>query len=376
MTALERLDPERQAHVRQQVRALLDRSDSFSTLDPTERKKVARGLVETVAFLADPAAGTQDLSGLSRAEEQAAREGLAETLADTSQQKDASNLRKRVTKDDPGFAGKDFKGGALEAGVDAFRQMVDSVDFPQFVSGLIEGVFTSIVDSSIRQMQAYGELLSAVVQSVEQFAQDNVSLNQARDYAAGKFPSLLKVEVSNGNPSLKLNDDADEEQLSQVKEAFGLEDDVDLDDEVSEAELARRAQLEMARMRQQQLATMVLLGINRIVVTDGLINAKVVFDMRASDVAARTNTASMHDREDTRRQFGDSGGWFSNDYDHTNSRHTTTVASSLTDESESKAEVKARLTGEVKVNFKSETFPLDRMATGNEQEAVQKRAAK
>ena len=42
----------------------------------------------------------------------------------------------------------------------------------------------------------------------------------------------------------------------------------------------------MARSRQQMLASMVMLGINRIVVTDGLINAKVVFDMRATDQRA------------------------------------------------------------------------------------------
>ena len=46
------------------------------------------------------------------------------------------------------------------------------------------------------------------------------------------------------------------------------------------------ARLQMARSRQQLLSSMVILGINRIVVTDGAINAKVVFDFRASDEAA------------------------------------------------------------------------------------------
>ncbi len=43
------------------------------------------------------------------------------------------------------------------------------------------------------------------------------------------------------------------------------------------------------------LSSMVMLGINRIVVTDGTINAKVVFDMRAEDKAKRKYTASMSD---------------------------------------------------------------------------------
>jgi len=41
--------------------------------------------------------------------------------------------------------------------------------------------------------------------------------------------------------------------------------------------------------------------------------------------------------------------------------HETTVKSSLDETSESKAEVKANLTGDVKIQFKSETFPLERM---------------
>jgi hypothetical protein len=37
-----------------------------------------------------------------------------------------------------------------------------SVDFPAFVSGLIEGTFNSIVGASIKQMEVYAELLDEV----------------------------------------------------------------------------------------------------------------------------------------------------------------------------------------------------------------------
>ena len=151
---------------------------------------------------------------------------------------------------------------------------------------------------------------------------------------------------------------------------------VDLDDEESEQALVRRAQLEMARMRQQQLATMVLLGINRIVVTDGLINAKVVFEMKASDVAQRTNAASMYDSQSKVRSYGDSGGWFSGDYDNTTERHRTVVSGATDDTSEAKAQIKANLSGEVKVHFKSETFPLDKMASTGQLDVVGERAKK
>ena len=81
---------------------------------------------------------------------------------------------------------------------------------PTFVTDLIKGVFEAIVDVSIRQMEAYAELLRNIAKPVDEFMRDN--------------------EVS-GDGS------------------------------------------------QQQLATMVLMGINRLVVTKGTITASVAVDL-------------------------------------------------------------------------------------------------
>ena len=91
-----------------------------------------------------------------------------------------------------------------------------------------------------------------------------------------------------------------------------------------------------------------MLGINRIVVTDGSINAKVVFDMRASDQAKRNYTASMHDREAQRYKesvHAEYGSWYT-PYSASaafegEQEHVATVGSALDESSESKAEVKA-----------------------------------
>ena len=138
------------------------------------------------------------------------------------------------------------------------------------------------------------------------------------------------------------------------------------------------ARLQIARGRQQLLASMVVLGINRIVITDGLIHAKVIFDLRASDTAKRRATASMHDSE--QQHFGTKaqtsyGGWFtpvdasmSTEY---STDHVATVQSSVDETSESKAEVKAKLSGEVRVNFKSDYFPMEKLASPEMMAAIQ-----
>jgi hypothetical protein len=96
--------------------------------------------------------------------------------------------------------------------LDSLRGLAKEVDFPRFVSSLVKGVFQAIVDTSIQQMQDYAELLASVSQQLD-----------------------------------KLTDDTDDT------------------DDTRAASSAR----EPVRQRQQQLATMVLMGINRIVVTSG-----------------------------------------------------------------------------------------------------------
>jgi hypothetical protein len=100
--------------------------------------------------------------------------------------------------------------------------------------------------------------------------------------------------------------------------------------------------------------------------------------MRASDRAKRNYTASMHDREAQRHkeslQTG-SGSWYtpysiSAAYEG-EQEHVATVGSALDETSESKAEVKAKLSGDVRVNFKSDYLPLEKMATPEMMSVIQ-----
>jgi hypothetical protein len=365
-TALERLEGPKQNVVRAHVRSLLARSEAFQALAADDQRKLARQLVDVVAYLADPVAG--NALGLDPA--------LAEGL-DSQQQKKtgAEKVQDRLAKK-PDLVQKDFKATAGREGADIYREAVNAIDFPKFVAGLIDGVFNSIVTASIRQMDAYGKLLDQVVKSVDDFAKDNFTLNQGRDWLIGRFPSSLKLDTTSGSPRVTATDAGEEGKLADVKQALGVKEDIDLDDEAMETKLAQMAQLQMAKLRQKQLATMVLLGINRIVVTDGAINAKVVIDVQTKDSAKRTATASMHDDNSVERQHGGGGGWFSDSYDDTQESHKTVVSSATSDESESKAELKAKLTGEVRVNFKSETFPLDKLASQTQIDSVSQRAEK
>jgi hypothetical protein len=367
-SALDNLEPEQRRVVRERVRALLEKSPAFAKMEAGERSGVANGLVNVVAYLADPNAGQS--TALAAAVEPA-RTGTALALAEAPRSLTSALADPRQQqRQNSGF------GQATRAGGAAYEDLVNAIDFPKFVSSLIDGVFDSIVDASIRQMDAYGKLLEAVVKSVDQFASDNFSLNQGRDWLANRFPNQLKIEVDGDQPRLAPTSAGEDSGLADIKAQLGLEQDIDLSEPESEAELARRAQLEMARLRQKQLATMVLMGINRIIVTDGLINAKVVIDVKAHDKDTKVKNASSFDDNLRTRQSGSGGGWFSSEYDNRQSTHRTLIQTSSNATSESDVEAKAKLTGEVKVAFKSQTVDLNLLASQSQLDTVNQVAKK
>ncbi|HXB71042.1 MAG TPA: hypothetical protein VNY05_22595 [Candidatus Acidoferrales bacterium] len=365
--------------VRPEVRKILESNAGFRSLPPAEQRQLASTMVKVCSYMANP-------DGLAARE--LSKKGGVLALAD----EDPTEATKRRLSQQPGSTGADFKAGAVTAGVTAFGNMVKTVDFPAFVSGLIQNVFQAIVDSSIKQMNAYGELLANVAKSVDQFAQDNISKNNARDWLAQKYPGQVGVDTTNADSSFAVGDtpaaptpqltvtaDDASAALTQISSDLGLQKPVtDISDPQEEERLVLGAQLQMARSRQQLLASMVMLGINRIVVTDGLIHAKVVFDMRAQDTQNRRAKASMYDgrHEATASQTNIGfSSWLSPVSADTSmsssTDHMATVSSSVDDTSASSAAVKANLTGEVRVNFKSDYLPMEKMANPQMISAIQ-----
>jgi hypothetical protein len=57
--------------------------------------------------------------------------------------------------------------------VRAAGALLSTIDFPEFVSALLNGVFHAIVDASIEQMEAYAKLVRDVAQTVDSFAKRN-----------------------------------------------------------------------------------------------------------------------------------------------------------------------------------------------------------
>jgi hypothetical protein len=380
--SLERLRGAPLPTVRHHVRQILEQTPSFRALAADERKNIANSMVNVMAYMVHPSGGDDRLDDVARRTDAAqTAQALADPLRNDGKVYDAK-ITSPTLPGSRGQVGNQMEGNLAGKAGEAMAKMVKDVDFPKFVSSLIEGVFTSIVNSSIKQMHEFGKYLQAVAMTVKDFAAENVHPDEARENLVNRNPQALELDNSGGRRRVRRRSGASDEAMPDFRALFGMMDDVDIDDDEDEAKIVESQQLQMARQRQQMLATMVLMGINRIVVTDGEIKATVTFDVSSheaasseltgstSDVQTHRDTASEHAYQSNRNLWGTDRSGSSSGRSAVNTR-VASATSGIDEKSDAYMDAKAKLTGFVQVKFKSETFPLERLASATELQAVQ-----
>lgn len=383
--------------VRVAVKELLTKSSAFNQLPPDRQQQVARD----TALIADVLAAQPGRKSLAAR----AMEGEVPPPPQASYQ-DAQKAVDAIGEDP-------FYAGAAREGAAVAREFMQSVNFVDFVSGLIDGVFHSIVTSSIEQMEAYSRMVADVSKSLSQFRDENTTADDGKDHLVQQFPDVFDIGVDDFSdsptPKLKLKDDVDQESaLARVKQSLGDIESLDVSDPEAEAKLITAARSHIATARQQLLATMVLMGINRIVVTNGKISAKIMYDFQASsqrqlsrsaqamdfardkygNMATLTDGEGEYDRGGKRTgsyegSYQSGSGSYKGNYDsdyytkgkYKYSQKPVLTASSMAAEAQSDAlSARASLAGQVEVNFKSDYLPLEKMATPEMMAALQMRS--
>jgi len=243
--------------------------------------------------------------------------------------------------------------------------LVNEIDFPGFVAGLVHGTFDAIVDASIRQMESYSSLVSAVAKTVDQFTEENVSPNQARDWLAQRYPGEVRVAQPTAEQPAPVLVPAAEGLTPVWLGEYGI-DGEELTTELLEERVLPQVRTHVGAERQQLLATMVMLGMNRVAVKDGSITAKVMFRANAND-AAKVGYATGSDPKSV-ADWGERGSL-------TYSAGSSTMVSTLGVNAQSDTTLRADLFGEVRLNFVSETLPLDKLADAAKIALVQRNSA-
>jgi hypothetical protein len=396
------LTPQQQQEVRQQVAGFLARSPAYDRMPPAQKAQVLADTERVVGAMAEgrSAADADPYAGLHYARAQAdLQQGSITNVSDANTGKVISGGAKEMMGKSIGAAGS-----IIDVGVTEAAKMIREIDFPTFVAKLIEGTFHAIVKSSIEQMKAYAEMVRSVSTSLNDFKDRNTTDNQARDHLVSRYPGLLQIAVTDGDPKVTLRDNANTDNLPDFQKDLGLSESVtDLDDETIETKLVPAARDDLARGRQQLLATIILMGINRIVVTDGRINAKIKFNFSAKEKrkvnasafdyanvgqimtashtlkdlsggstdtsggAAPGETTGMTAEQkyalaQQAMQNADNVNRYARGYDDTSSVQPDVRVSSQVDMSnEGSIQASGQVMGEVQVNFKSDVFPLEKL---------------
>jgi hypothetical protein len=334
--------PAVRALVSGQIRALLDASPAAQALPPEKRVALEQDLNRIGSYIGE-LYRTEFALSKQLGQTPVLRHELAEPVATAA------------ADPPPPPPADEFSPRAANQVARITEATLNAIAFPTFVADLVQGTFRAIVDASIQQMEAFGELIANVAKTVDQFASDNITDNQARDYLASSYPGHFRVDTDGEAPKMATVPGYEDRAKPGFQRDLELPEDVDVDEDVAEEVLVPAARRKLAVQRHQLLSTMVLMGINRIVVTSGRIRAQMGFRIAARD-AGRVATAQEFDF----RHDSAAAGWFGAG----GAAHRTSVAyvSSTKKDSADELDVNASLTGELDLKFKSETFPLERFA--------------
>jgi hypothetical protein len=313
------------AEVRRTVRGLLEESPGFAQAPPDLRRDVAHKLVGV---------------GMMAADLLAADAPAADAPADP-----------------PPLA----QAAAFEAVNNAGKTIQDlrkALDFPTYVTSLISGVFQAITTSNINQITALSDMLDNISASQEEFSSSNIRERDVVQWAVQKFPfikssdgvSLELGEVDDFNakkPLIKSALSASESEMAKIDEGDLM------------GTLGPLVQRKIGRDRQQILATLVQMGLQRIVVDHGQLHASMDMRVDARSVAEQAAASKTSAYVDTGASASVGiGAWGA-------SAHVNAGFSRVESDSQySKEEMAARagLRSSVDLAFRTEQVPLDRLA--------------
>lgn len=352
--------------VREGVRAVLQSAEGFAKLPAGKRREIAGSLVRigSAATALAQSSGRPYPPSLPRAIPAPVARAMA--------------------------AGDDFSGAAVDRIAPTAQRILNAVSFPRFVGELITGVFKAMNDSNQQQLTAYVDLIKNVAATTEGFADGNVSATAARNWLAERFPGHFEVTGDNDEG---FDDPAqmDEEELRQwqleqdansrlnlvagaempseqaLRAALSLQpsDNLATGDPEQWVPLVRTA---LARSRQEVLASMVMMGLQRIVIDGGRLNASMRFHIDATSAAEGESGSRFnleHESEGAvRAQFGPWGAA---------ARMKNTIGYVSTERSVTEETINAELDldSSVELVFRTDYVPLERLAGADDVERIQ-----
>ena len=247
---------------------------------------------------------------------------------------------------DMGYKGYDPSFGAETKD---FKNLVDTVDFPKFVADLLKAVFDANLKVMKTQTDSYIKLMKEATKAASDFiknVKDEESFARLAERKGDKY-NVTTEKKPDGSSTLALTDPTGEK--------------VDIEDAEVKKDILEE-KINMAKEHRAALREVLLMGVTRLVVNKGLIEADVDFEIHATrDSKAHhddqnINTSSMTTDFDS--PLGGFLGGPSGSFEMTNTNiQVNTSDKHATDD------MTAKLHGKVNIEFKTDYFKLDNFLT-------------
>jgi hypothetical protein len=240
---------------------------------------------------------------------------------------------------DPGFQG-DTK---------AFNELVDSVDFPKFVADLLKAVFDANLKVMKTQTDSYIKLMKEATKSTADFiksVKDEESFARLAERKGEQY-NVVTEKQADGSQKLALSNPQG--------------DKVDTEDAEVKKDILEE-KINMAKEHRAALREVLLMGVTRLVVNKGVIEAGVDFK-----ITATRDSKAHHDDQNinTTTVSAEYGGGLMGALFGGPSGNISTTNTNIQVNTSDKAahdELSALLHGKVNIEFKTDYFKLDNFA--------------
>lgn len=302
-------------------------------------------------------AATPSFHSMARDEQLSVYKSLVDANYNTlSRQTGSSRAMADVQKSGELIDDKRHENRRIEQAGDLAGDFVDQVDFPGFVRDLLKGVFDANLEVTIKQMEAFTNLMKAATASLSKFItqiDDTAAFGYLADSKSDEFSMDFDDEEKDGqgNPKPVLTD----------KDGNRL----DIGDNEVKAKIMD-AKIAMAREQRALLRETLLMGVTRLVVEKGRVQAGVIFDFKAKEDIQKQDKAAVKDARANSGSVSISGGLLGSLFGGPKGGFTRSSSHSQISVSSAKSKastsLEAKLTGSVDIQFKSDYFKLDNFA--------------
>lgn len=259
---------------------------------------------------------------------------------------------------------------------------LEKIGFVDFTVSLVRGVYEVIVEASIDQLKAYADLVNSVAKTLDEYQIEVVGeadSAEEQEKADSYIEEVLGIDFGTES-STKLTEDQQESLKEHFSEITVTTDDVDetIEDKIKEGiitlddlrDFVIEKLKENAKDSYNLMVTILKIGMQKVVVTNGQIRTKLMFHVDATDTYSKTSmeynrkSRNWGIRGGVRGRYGISGkfakvtlgkfigGGISGGY---GSQKLNVKV--VNEKSTAATNVTVDIIGEVNIFFRTETFP-------------------